>query len=273
GLRALSDVLEPAGALHVMVYAPYGRAGVYMLQEYCRLLGIGRTDAEIALLAATLKSLPPDDPITPLLRKAPDFAEKAGLADALLHPQDRSYSVPQLMDFLAGAGLKFGRWVRQAPYLPGCGAPASAPEQPRLAKLRPMEQYSAIELFRGTMVRHAAIAYATDRFALEARVDFSGDAWLGYIPIRLPGTIAVREGLPPGAAAVLINRNHTYTDLFLPIDADQDRLLAGIDGERTIAQICRGSDRNLARDFFSQLWQWDQVAFDTSLARAKRAGD
>src|SRR5271167_3248504 len=29
GLRARRDALEPAGALHIMVYAPYGRAGVY----------------------------------------------------------------------------------------------------------------------------------------------------------------------------------------------------------------------------------------------------
>ena len=43
GLRALHDVLAPAGALHVMVYAPYGRAGIYMLQDYCRRLGIGHT--------------------------------------------------------------------------------------------------------------------------------------------------------------------------------------------------------------------------------------
>ena len=63
GLRALRDVLAPAGALHVMVYAPYGRAGVYMLQEYCRRLGIGRTDAEIRDLAASLKALPPDHPL------------------------------------------------------------------------------------------------------------------------------------------------------------------------------------------------------------------
>ncbi|MGC1761280.1 MAG: class I SAM-dependent methyltransferase, partial [Candidatus Cybelea sp.] len=33
GLRALREVLAPSGAIHVMVYAPYGRAGVYMLQE------------------------------------------------------------------------------------------------------------------------------------------------------------------------------------------------------------------------------------------------
>ena len=90
GLRALHEVLAPTGALNMMVYAPYGRAGIYMLQDYCRRLGIGATAREIGDLAASLKGLPPDHPIAPLLRNSPDFADKAGLADALLHPRDRS---------------------------------------------------------------------------------------------------------------------------------------------------------------------------------------
>src|ERR1017187_2145433 len=56
GLRALRDVLAPSGALHLMVYAPYGRAGIYMLQEYCRRLGLGSTVSEIRDLAASLKA-------------------------------------------------------------------------------------------------------------------------------------------------------------------------------------------------------------------------
>jgi SAM-dependent methyltransferase len=68
GLRALRDVLEPSGTLNVMVYAPYGRAGVYMLQDYCRRLGIGVTEPEIRDLAASLKALPPDHPPAQLPR-------------------------------------------------------------------------------------------------------------------------------------------------------------------------------------------------------------
>jgi SAM-dependent methyltransferase len=266
GLRALRDVLEPTGALNVMVYAPYGRAGVYMLQDYCRRLGVGRTDNEIRDLAASLKALPPDHPLAPLLRKSPDFADTAGLADALLHPVDRSYSVPQLIDFLGRADLAFGRWVRQAPYLPWCGALASTPHHSKLVELTAEAQYAAIELFRGTMVRHSVVAYRRDGAAQSAAVDFDGDAWLDYKPIRLLDTLAVRDRLPPGATAVLINRNHTYTDLYLPIDARQERLLAGVDGERTVAEICREcGDRSFARALFQKLWLWDQVVFDTSL--------
>jgi SAM-dependent methyltransferase len=264
GLRALRSVLAPAGALHMMVYAPYGRAGIYMLQDYCRRLGIG-SDSEIDELAATLKALPPDHPIVPLLRTSSDFADKAALADALLHPQDRAYSVPQLLDLLDRAGLSFGRWVRQAPYLSSCGALASAPHHAKLAELPAEEQYAAIELFRGTMVRHSVIAYRADQRQPSELVDFDGDDWLRYTPIRLPDTIAVKEKLPPGASAVLINRNHSYTDLYLPIDAPRERFLNIIDGERTIGEICRArGNESLARNFFRELYRWDQVVFDTS---------
>ena len=236
GLRALCEVLAPRGALHLMVYAPYGRAGVYMLQDYCRRAGVRATATEIDDLMASLRALPTDHPIAALLRHAPDFADRAGVADALLNPQDRAYSAPQLLDLLTKAGLAFGRWVRQAPYLPWCGALATMPHHGRLAALPSEDQFAAIELFRGTMVRHAVIARRSDA-PPAAAVDFDGDAWPEYRPIRLPETQVIRERLPAGAAAVLINRNHTFTDLYLPIDARQLRWLEAIDGTRSIADI------------------------------------
>jgi SAM-dependent methyltransferase len=264
GLRALREILTPTGVLHVMVYAPYGRAGVYLLQDYCRRLKIGWSEREIDDLAATLKALPPDHPLVPLLRNSADFASAAGLADALLHPQDRAYSVPEFLEFLTIGGLKFGRWVRQAPYLPDCGAIANTPHASQLRKLAAAEQFAALELFRGTLVRHAAIAYRDDAPA-RREVRFDTDSWREYVPVRLPGTIAVRERLRAGAAAVLINRNHTYTDLYLPVDAPRLRLWEPIDARRTVAEIIGDREnRNVARDFFEQLYRWDQVVFALS---------
>jgi SAM-dependent methyltransferase len=265
GLRALRDVLAPGGAMNLMVYAPYGRTGIYMLQDYCRRLGIGATSREIAGLLDSLKALPPDHPLTPLLRAAPDFRTEAGLADALLHPQDRSYSVPQLFDFLDRGGLRFGRWIRQAPYLAACGALAALPHRPLLDRLSPREHYAAVELFRGTMVRHSLLVHRSDEPGEGTAISFAGNRWLGYVPHRLAQTITVRERLPLGAAAVLINQAHTYADLYLAIDEKRDRLLAGVDGRRTIGEIASSDEhRHAARLFFQQLWQYDQVAFDAS---------
>jgi hypothetical protein len=69
---------------------------------------------------------------------------------------------------------------------------------------------------------------------------------------------------------VLINRNHTFNDLYLPIDAAREQLLNATDGDRTIGRICGDRrDRNFVRDFFQELWRWDQVVFDTSRAEPR----
>jgi len=264
GLRALRDVLEPGGAMHLMLYAPYGRTGIYMLQDYCRRVGVGTSPTEIRDLAASLRALPPDHPLMPLLRNSPDFGTEAGLADALLHPQDRAYSVPQLFELLAAADIEFGRWIRQAEYLPTCGALVQSPHRARLMRLPVEEQYAAIELFRGCMVRHSLVAYRSDH-PNPPRIGFEGDDWLGYVPIRIPDTVVVEERLPPRAAAVLINRNHSFTDIYLPIDADEKRLFDEIDGRRSIGEIASDDAlRPVARVLFERLLQYDQVVFDLS---------
>ena len=268
GLRALRGVLAPGGALHLMVYAPYGRAGVYLLQDYCRRLGLGATPEEIGELARVLEALPRDHPIAPLLRSSPDFRTEAGLADALLHPQDRAYSVPQLLGLLNRAGLSFSRWPRQAPYLAQCGSPSATPHRRRLAALRPEDQYAAMELFRGTMVRHSLVAHRSDQPGRSGPQGLDGDDWADVVPIRLPDTIEVMQKLPPGAAAVLINRGHTYPDLVMPIDAAEATLLAGVDGRRTLGEIASTTVRpEDVRAFFERLWRYDQVVFDASRRR------
>ena len=272
GLSALRSVLKPDGAMHFMVYAPYGRTGIYMLQEFCRRIGISPTDEEIRDLIAALRALPANHPLQNLLREAPDFRQEAALADALLHPQDRAYSVPQVFDFIERGGLTFGRWVKQAPYSPRCGVMAHLPQISRMAQLSLAEQYAAVELFRGTMVRHSAIVYRNDRSVASQPISFAGDTWLGYVPIRMSETICVQERLPPGAAAVLINQNHTYTDIFLTISSTEKRLFDAIDGDRNIGDILEttlpSSRRQLwldaTRAFFERLWWHDQVVFDTS---------
>lgn len=261
GLRALRDVLARDGAMHLMVYAPYGRSGVYMLQDYCRRLGIGTSTEEIHELAAMLGGLPDHHPLAPLLRNARDFQSATGLADALLHPQDRAYSVPQLFDLLADCDVAFGRWLRQAEYLPQCGLLAASPHHSRLARLPEQEQFAAAELFRGSMVHHSFVAYRGDCSDMQLP-SFEGDAWLDYVPIRLPDTMLVQKNLPAGADAVLINRSHTCTDVYLPIDAGQKRLFDRIDGTRSIGSIA--VDHRVlpvARELFERLWQYDQVVF------------
>ena len=271
GLRALRNVLAPSGAMQLMVYAPYGRAGIYMMQDYCRLLGVGPTDEELRELGTVIGALSADHPIAGVARRAKDFRNPDALADALLHPQDRAYTVPQLYAWLERCGLSFGRWFEQAPYLPQCGAMARTPHAARLVSLSPPLQHAAVELLRGTMAKHNFIAYRDDRPGESQPITFDGDAWRGYVPLRLPWTLCIRDRAPPGFVAVLINRAHTYPDLALPIDAAQERIFAAIDGNRSIDEILRmaaeaGGDEQ-ARRFIEQLWEYDQIVFDATSSR------
>ena len=204
--------------MHLMVYAPHGRVGVYMLQEFCRRVGIAANDEGIQELIAALGALPPAHPLATLLRQAPDFRQASALADALLHPQDRAYSVPQLFDLLAGraavrplglAGALRSALRRRRAH-PARRAPRGASRARAVRRRRALSRHDASPQ-RGRVPRRrrgpraaapspATPGKATCRSACRTRS-------------------ASRSNLPRGAAAVLINRNHTYRDIYLPIDA------------------------------------------------------
>jgi SAM-dependent methyltransferase len=267
GLRALRSLLKPDGVMHLMVYAPYGRAGVYMLQDYCRRLGVGTSDRDIHDLMTVLNALPQQHPLAALLRGSRDAANADAIADTLLNPRDRSYSVPQLFDFLERNGLTFGRWFSQAPYLPHCGAIAATPHARRLASLPERDRYAAMELWRGALATHSVIASRRDGDAHARPVFDDPQDWLTYVPIRLPGTVSVEDSrIPPGAAAVLLSRYHSFPDLVLVIDADEKRMFDRIDGRRTIAELA-GEGTRRAQPLFERLFAGDQVAIDASKAR------
>jgi hypothetical protein len=272
GLRSLHGALAPDGALHAMVYAAYGRAGIYMMQEYCRLLGVRATFGELEELGATIGALSADHPIAAVAQRANDFRRPEAVADALLHPQDRAYTVPQLYAWLERCGFSFARWFEQAPYLPQCGVIASMPHGAHLVSLPPPKQHAAVELLRGTMTRHKFIAYRDDRSGDNQPIRFDGDGWRDFVPLRLPWTLCIQERLPAGAAAVLINRAHAYPDLALPINSAQARIFAAIDGKRTCDDILReaavGQSDDLCRGFIKRLWEYDQIVFDAVRTRS-----
>lgn len=267
GLRALGSLLNPEGALYFMVYAPHGRAGIYMLQEYCRRLGVGTSQQEVSDLIAVLQQLPEHHPLLATQRGSREFNAEA-LADALLNPRERSYSVPQLFDFIERNDLRFGRWYWQAQYLPQCGSISTTPHVERLSVFPERDQYIEMELWRGLMSNHSVVAYRNDMNMDRLKISFDDETYLRYVPIRVPWTICVEERLPPGAAGVLLNQTHLFPDLFIIIDPQQKELYDAIDGRRRVVDIIetvKGSGPR-ARDLFQQLWLYDQVVFDTSKA-------
>ena len=149
---------------------------------------------------------------------------------------------------------------------------------PRVSRrCAPPLQHAAVELLRGTMTRHNFVAYRDDRPGESQPISFDGDAWRNYVPLRLPWTLCIRDRVPAGSAAVLINRAHTYSDLALPIDAAQERIFAAIDGKRSNDAILRDAVASVGneqgRRFLKQLWEYDQIVFDaTAPEREASAG-
>jgi SAM-dependent methyltransferase len=269
GLRALRSVLSAEGVMYLMLYAPYGRTGVYMLQEYCRKLGIGTSPKEINDLTATLQVLPQFHPLLSMVRGSREALDANALVDALLNPRDRTYSVPQLMDFVERNDLSLASWYWQAPYLPQCGAIATTPHAQRLAALPKREQYMAMELWRGLMTNHDFVVQRNDVDQEPRKVRFDDEHYLRYVPIRRAWTMCAQEQLPEGAAGVLLNQTHLFHDLVIVINALEKRMYEAIDGRRSIAEIVdevKGEASQLAPVFFEKLWWYDQVVFDTSKA-------
>jgi len=235
-------------------------------------VGVADTDEQINQFANLLMSLPDDHPLAPILGASPDFRTRAGLADALLNPLDRAYTVPELLELISAAGLQFGRWLRQAPYLPQCGRFANSPHADRLSQLSLDDQYTAMELLRGTMLRHSAIAHQGSHRSHHQPIQFDDSQWLEYIPIPTPSSLSIQDNPPPGAAAVLINQEHAHPDLILPIDNTQQQMYHAADGHRSIAEIINSVSstskssriQSIAREFFQKLWWFDHIVFNTS---------
>ena len=96
-------------------------------------------------------------------------------------------------------------------------------------------------------------------------------AGLTFAVVNVPQAISVRERLPAGAAAALINRSHSDPDLVLFVDAAELQMIEAIDGRRTIADIIEHvatskpairPTRRQTHRLFQRLWQYDQALFD-----------
>ena len=265
GLRALRSVLGTEGVMYLMLYAPYGRTGVSMLQDYCRRLGIETTPQEINDLSQVLRMMPQHHPLVSMMRGAREGLDAKALVDALLNPRDRTYSVPQLFDFIERNDLKFARWYWQAAYSPHCGAIADTPHASRLAALPERDQFTQMELWRGLISNHDFVVHGSDA-KNDRKVSFDGEEYLRYVPVRRAWTICLQEKIPPGAAGVLLNQTHMFDDLFLPVTEVEKQMYDAIDGQRSISEIVEAVKYSSphARDFFEKLWWYDQAVFDIS---------
>jgi SAM-dependent methyltransferase len=108
GLQALNSVLKDDGAMGIVVYATYGRTGVYHLQALMRILcqHASSPQEKVEICKAVLKQMP----VTNWFVQAPepflnDMQSDIGIYDLFLHSQDRAYTVPELYQWVEECGL------------------------------------------------------------------------------------------------------------------------------------------------------------------------
>ena len=111
GFKILKNSLTDRGGMSVMIYAKYGRTGVYQAQKLMQLInsGVSNRTEEITNCKTMLSNLP----VTNWFMKAESCIADhktlgdSGIYDLLLHKQDRAYSISEMYEFIKKANLHF----------------------------------------------------------------------------------------------------------------------------------------------------------------------
>ena len=235
----------------LMVYAPHGRTGVYMIQDALRLLAPPDEPpaARLDIARRVMKHLPE----TAWLRANQSVADHLsggdpGLYDLLLNPRDRSFTVPALLDLLDRAGLSVACWVEPIRYDPSPLLP-----DPRLRArtdaLSPAGRAALAEALAGNIAAH--IVYCTRADAPVAKAD----------PFH-PGAVPVCREIAGEDLAKAIQANNTMAvrldalRVTVAVPPGSAAILRLIDGERTVGQIAALlAPRGLGREAFDRTWR------------------
>ena len=246
GVRALLSVLAPGGGLGLMVYAPHGRTGVYMLQEALGALAPEGEAPAVRLDVArrVMRHLPE----TAWLRANQYFGDHidggdAGLYDLLLNPRDRAYTVADLAGLLAGEGLAVTAWMEPMRYDPVAFLP-DPKLRARVAGLDAIGQAGLAEALSGNMSTH--VVYCVRAGEVPTVPD----------PMRA-GAVPVAREMPAAELARAIRADGTLPFVFdglrVPVALPNlaKAILGLIDGERNVgalleAVVARGVSAEVA---------------------------
>jgi SAM-dependent methyltransferase len=232
GLAALARALAPGGGIGLMVYGALGRVGVYHAQSILKMLADAGDPHRVRIDHARrlLKQLPR----TNWLIRNPFVGDHlqggdAGLYDLLLHARDRAYTVPELSDLAASAGLGVVSFVEPARY-----DPESYLTDPllleRARRLDRAARAALAELIAGDLKVHIAYLAPAGR-AAAAKAEIAPD----LIPILREGNgPALARGLKPGEP---LKVSFGAASFSFPLPRRAVPILAQIDGRRPLDAV------------------------------------
>lgn len=231
GLRALGRVTRPNGAIMTMVYARYGRQGIYMLQELATKLGLSIDELSAAKVQKLLAFLPQGHPFRLVYPNVGTVISLEEVMDMVLNPRDQSYRVQDIRDLVQGAGLRFHRWLGNAPYRPEMSALGRAGLLDAADALDPWAQAAAAELAFGNLVKHSFVVTHPER--TPAAELFGGERILDAYP-----SISTHVRLEPsGTDLVVTNEGHPVRiETVAPI-AEMSALLQACSGQRSVREL------------------------------------
>ncbi|MEM6478841.1 MAG: class I SAM-dependent methyltransferase [Pseudomonadota bacterium] len=236
GLRALEGALAPGAGIGFMVYAPYGRSGVYPLQDAFRGLFKGLSPSDrLARAKEIMGKVPEGHPFRRNPHLGDHLRDEAGFYDLLLHEQDRAFAVDEWIGALGDAGLALTNWV--APALYDLSMITPPPEH-----LGEVEAMALAEKLRGSLTKHLGYAQrAGERTApltapsmslvphLDApRKDVAQAVAAGkQLQIKVQG-VTFRLKLPQSAAGILarVNGQSALGDIAGAVSLDAVRFQA-----------------------------------------------
>ena len=231
GLQALTAQVSPDGGLGLMVYAPYGRTGVYPMQSALRRLTVGLTDGErVALAKRVVAGLPE----TNWLRRNPQVGDHrssdAGVYDLLLHSRDRAMTVEEVTTLVEAAGLSVTGFFEPVRYVPETYAQA-AQLRGRMAELGPTARAALAEELAGNLKTHVFYAVPADR--RDTAVARPDDAAARPVLRDIDGP-AFAKTLRPGQALIVEFDGFTVR---LPLPPLAGAMLAKIDGKMNLTAL------------------------------------
>lgn len=239
GLAALKAQLAPGGGMGLMVYAEYGRSGVYEMQDALRLLGRGLdAPGQVQMAKRVLRGLAGTNRLVRNPYLTSHKTDDNALFDLLLHSTDRAYRVVELLDFLSGAGLAPAAFIEPARYEPVHYLGDDTIRR-RAADLPAPERWALAEALSGSLKTHVVYAVPAGRAgATVARP--AADA----VPVWREGDGAsTADALRSDVLAIDFDGHPVR----FALPQGSAPLIRAIDGRRTIAEIAGMLGQDWAR--------------------------
>lgn len=258
GLAALQRALAPHGVMSLMLYGKYARTGVYMVQEAMRAMGVQQNAPDLAFAKETVNQLPPWHAARPYQQSAPDIQYDAGFIDTFLNARDRAYSIPEIMELVAGAGLRFQSWLDGLHYSPSAIFPADSPIHDRIELLPLEQQWHVVDLLTQRIGAHRFLVCQADRPDNTMPPDLwaavEDGTWLDLVPHKHPDLRVTNQ------MDGTINLEREWHSIQLP--PDEAMVFHRVDGTtpfRGLLQNTNDDSPEFLGGLFSELTEWGHI--------------